>query len=164
MDSINSVDKLDKVICESGGGVRTYYNSVKGEFSYKMDNQTIPLKLIGQNCGTAIKNIYGVKITQTDHGFIIDSQESNRDNLSNLIRDNQLNHGKDPSLSERPEDFLITVKTIDGNILGTGKIIKIVIEAYLDALKQQRLLDLNSSDTNGLIKLGQEYPLNLSFE
>lgn len=109
-------------------------------------------------------NIHGIRITQTDDSFTIDSFGSSRDNLSNLIKNNQINHGKYPSLSESPDDLLITVKTIDGDILGTGKIIKIVIEAYLDALKQQQLFDPNDKDTNRLIKLGREYPLNLRFE
>jgi hypothetical protein len=163
MDTVKTTDMLSRLSCESYG-LATYFNFLKGEFSNRIDNQSIPLKIIGHECGTEMINVNGIKITQTKDGFEINSSTGDRGNLANLIKNNQLNLGQDPSLSENPKELIITLKTINEDLLGAGQLTKTIVDSYLDALKQQGLFDPNEKDISKLIKLGEDHPLNLRFE
>ncbi|NBP67137.1 MAG: hypothetical protein EBU52_00170 [Cytophagia bacterium] len=163
MDTVKSTDMLFILSCKSQG-LATYFNFLSGEFSNRIDNQSIPLKIIGYECGAEIINVNVIKITQTKDGFEINSSKGERANLANLIKINQLNLGQDPSLSENPKELIITIKIIEEDLLGAGQLTKIIVDSYLDALKQQGLFDPNEKNINKLIRLGADYPLNLRFE
>ena len=154
---------LSRLSCESHG-LATYFNFLNGEFSNRIDNQSIPLRIIGYECGSEIVNVNGINITQTKDGFEINSSKGDRHNLANVIKSNQLNLGQDPSLSESPKELIIILKTVDKNLLRAGQLTKTIVDSYLDALKQQGLFDPNEKDISKLVRLGEDYPLNLRFE
>jgi hypothetical protein len=163
IDSIKSVDELNRIICNESGKVGIYFNFVNGNFSNATSNQSIPLNVLGLNCKDGIQYVTPINIIQVDGGFLIDSKDGDIEQLSTLIMEHHLNLGVDPGLSESPTALVIEIKSMDGDVQATAPIVKVVIESYLNSLKEQQLFEANGKDVDWQIKVGQDYPLNLKF-
>lgn len=131
----------------------------KGDFSGKSDKgiklEGLPYQCLIHDCSD--RNALKLYFSDTYEILNNEMEKLNDKQIKELVKKNILNYGKDPTLSDNPQEAINDLfLNLDHKISKSGQIIKMIADSYLE------LLESKSTETN-LTKeqLMKEFPLTI---
>lgn len=133
----------------------------KGDFSGKSDKgiklEGLPYQCLIHNCSD--RNALRLYFSDTYEILNNDMEKLNDKQIKELVKTNILNYGKDPTLSDNPQEAVTDLfLNLDQRISKSGQVIKLIADSYVELIENKR------TETNLTIEqLMKEFPLTIYF-
>ena len=131
----------------------------KGDFSEDSDKgiklEGLPYQCLIYDCSH--RNALRLYFSDTYQILNDEMEDLNEKQIKELIKTNILNYGKDPTLSDRPQDAITYLFfNLDQKISKSGQVIKLIADSYVELIENRR------TETNLTRKqLIKEFPLTI---